>query len=114
MTRTEKLYEKIAEQNCADTMAIRVVYQKTFIKGIYFDGVRPDKIKQIKEIVDNMYCYECRAADSDPCGPPASISPLNQGIMVNFAGTFVTADLIPKLDKEKSIVEYSYDTFNID
>lgn len=111
MTRTEKLYEKIAEQNCADTMAIRVVYQKTFIKGVYFDGVRPDKIKQIKEIADNMYCYECRASDNDPNGVPVTILPLQKIVLVNFAGTFVTDDLIPKLDKEKKIADYTYNPF---
>lgn len=115
MTKNERLYTELAEKFGAETLEIRIAYQKDYIRGIYFDGIGFSQVKHdLGSSCDNMYCYECRAADSDPCGPPASISPLNQGIMVNFAGTFVTADLIPKLDKEKSIVEYSYDPFNID
>lgn len=114
MTKNERLYAELARKHGAETLEIRIAYQKEYIRGAYFDGLGVGEVRRNKSVSDSMYCYECRASDSDPCGPPASIVPIDQDVVVNFAGTFVTADLIPKLDKEKSIVEYSYDPFNID
>lgn len=114
MTKNERLYTELAQKYGAETLEVRMPYQKKFIRGVYFDGVRPFKIKSNMDIPCTLNLYECRAADDDPCGPPVSIAPLNQSVMVNFAGTFVTAELIPKLIKERGIVEFSYDPFNID
>lgn len=106
-----RIMSKLSDDNMAEPLVISLKDGNVEYHGIYFDGYRPQKVfEEYGEDIKNvLHVYKCRASDEDPMGVPVSIAPLENSIVVNFAGTFLCENEIPLNGKETEIWDLNYD-----
>lgn len=77
--------------------------------GVYYDGIRPGDVaaRVPGGIPLGLRVHQCRASDEDPFGTPEFVAELGKRVIVNFAGTLVTADEMP-VDGETEVLECSF------